>query len=100
MCKLFLAHFSRLRETPSKGRVEALLVPPWMVELDEAYAALGQSPGQQAIGGVRAGILRVAALQVGQVCQGDCTESHADTLQYVAATQADTARATSAFVFQ
>ena len=35
-----------------------MLVPAAMEELDEPHAALGQPPGQQAIGGERAGVAR------------------------------------------
>ena len=45
-------------------RQVAVLVPAHVVELDEAHAALGQAAGQQAVGGVAAGLLHVGAVQV------------------------------------
>ena len=40
------------------------MVPVAMVELDEAHAALGQPPRQQAVVGERAGLARVRAVEV------------------------------------
>ena len=42
----------------------AVLVPAHVIELDESHAALGQPAGQQAIGGVAAGLVHVGAVQV------------------------------------
>ena len=44
-------------------RQVAVLVPAAMIELDEAHAALGQPPRQQAIGGEGAGLAGVRAVQ-------------------------------------
>ena len=45
-------------------RQVAVLVPAAVVELDEAHAALGQPPRQQAVGGEGAGLARVGAVQL------------------------------------
>ena len=42
----------------------AVLVPAHVIKLDEPHAALGQAAGQQAVGGVAAGLLNVGAVEV------------------------------------
>ena len=44
------------------GKV-VVLVPALMVKLDEPYAALGQPPGEETIGGIRARLAAVRAVK-------------------------------------
>ena len=46
------------------ARQAVVLVPAHVIELDEAHAALGQPAGQQAVGGVGAGLARIGAVQL------------------------------------
>ncbi len=50
----------------SVGQV-AVLVPAAVIELDEAHAALGQAPRQQAVGGEGAGLAGLRAVQLEDV---------------------------------
>ena len=41
-----------------------VMVPAHVIELDEAHAALGQAAGENAVGGVGAGLARIGAVQL------------------------------------
>ena len=45
-------------------RQVAVLVPAAVEDLDEPHVALGQPPGQQAVGGKRAGLARIRPVKL------------------------------------
>src|SRR5205807_3120847 len=66
------------------SRQVVMLIPSAMIELNETYAALGQPPREEAIGGIGSGLARIRAIEfkdgfgfLGKVHQGGHGSLHA-----------------------